>query len=97
MLHGPLHTQAAWDARQSPRLHAVFAQIWDTTRLRVNVAGTNLKPPRSWLHPGWGGSTYMHWDASLAVGDGDPLDPRASGVQAVLYLADTPVNGGGIR
>ena len=47
-------------------------------------------------HPGWGGGTYLHWDASVAPGSAPPLHGGLQ-IQGVLYLADTPVNGGGIR
>jgi len=53
----------------------------------------NLKPPVSDANPGWGGGTYLHWDDASV----DPDQPPGLQIQGVLYLADTPVNGGGIR
>jgi len=91
MVQGPLHGQAAWDIRSSPRMYRAFTQLWGTERLFVHVAGFNLKPPVSSLHPGWGGGTYLHWDYNITHLDGPPS------IQGVLYLADTDVDGGGIR
>jgi hypothetical protein len=89
MVNGPLHSQAAWDVRSSERIHRAFAQLWGTPKLLVHVAGYNLKPPVSFLHPGWGGGTYLHWDADISDIEGPPQ------IQGVLYLADTAIDGGG--
>ena len=98
------HCQAAWDIRTSPRMHKCFSQLWRTERLWLNNSETpemarplfNLKPPVSTLNPGWGGGTYLHWDASVEPDQAPPLHHGLQ-IQGVLYLADTPLNGGGLR
>jgi hypothetical protein len=86
---GLWQTQAQWDLRQLPRIHAAFAQLWGTEKLWVSVDCVNLKPPVSDSHPGWGGHTYLHWDWSLAA--------EGLGIQGALYLSDTGIDGGGFR
>ncbi len=98
MVEAKACSQAAWDVRTSHRMFACFAQLWGTRELWLNNAERpplfNLKPPISDRHPGWGGGTYLHWDASLT--DAPPLHSGLQ-IQGVLALADTAVNGGGIR
>ena len=86
---GLWQTDAQWQIRQLPRIHAAFTQLWGTRELWVEVDCVNLKPPCSDLHPGWGGHTYCHWDWDLAA--------EGLGIQGALYLADTGINGGGFR
>jgi hypothetical protein len=98
------HSPAAWRIRTAPRMHQCFSALWGTERLWLNGTESpeaarplfNLKPPVADAHPGWGGGTYLHWDASVEPGSAPPLHGGLQ-IQGVLYLADTPVNGGGIR
>lgn len=79
--HGvPMHnTQAQWNIRTAPRVHAAFAQIYGTSRLWCMPNGVvTLKPP--WLEKrylfkhvchagmkpwfGLGDALPMHWDVS---------------------------------
>ena len=86
---GLWHSNAQWSIRQLPRVHAAFAQLYQTEQLWVEVDCVNLKPPCHDAHPGWGGQTYLHWDWDLAA--------EGLGVQGALYLADTSIDGGGFR
>ena len=86
---GLWQTQAQWNIRQLPRIHAAFAQLWRTAKLWVSVDCVNLKPPVADAHPGWGGHTYLHWDWNLAA--------EGLGIQGALYLSDTAIDGGGFR
>jgi hypothetical protein len=70
------HTQAQWDIRQHPRLHQVFAQLWETEALWVTMDRVGFVPPWRPGDPG----PRMHWD----------VDPRLSvtNYQAIVYLSD---------
>src|SRR4028119_1716240 len=37
--------QALWDNRQSPRIHAAFADLFETEKLWVSMDRASLKPP----------------------------------------------------
>ena len=101
MVQSDRHFPAAWEIRTSPRIYQCFSQLWGTDKLWLNNSESpeaaqplfNLKPPVSDAHPGWGGGTYLHWDASVSPDEDRP----GLQIQGVLYLANTPVNGGGIR
>ena len=95
--HGPggmvelYQSQSLWDNRQHPRVHAAFAQIWGTEKLWCSMDRANMKPPVRESEPEWQHPGMIHWDADTTSGKG------SFRVQGVLYLADTPANGGGFR
>lgn len=70
------HHQAQWDIRQHPRLHAVFAGLWQTEKLWVTMDRIGFVPPQRPGDPG----PRMHWDG----------DPRLSvtNYQGIVYLSD---------
>jgi hypothetical protein len=74
------HHQTQWDIRQQPRLHAVFAELWQTEKLWVTMDRIGFVPP---LRPGDAGPR-MHWDG----------DPRleVTNYQAIVYLSDAPAD-----
>eukprot|EP01052_Picozoa_sp_SAG31_P013268 SAG31_NODE_795_length_12036_cov_28.879953_4_plen_443_part_00 len=102
-------TQAQWDVRQSPRVHAAFAQLWGTRALRTGSGRMHFKPPTQELGAAsplaqWheashevlepGGALPIHFDLT-------PAELRAGIVtqrtQAVLYLRDTVAQAGAFR
>lgn len=80
--------QAQWDIRQSPRLHALFAELWRSEALVVSQDGLGYKPPVDAVPDARADSESLisahglalHWD----------LDPREARhlYQGVLYLTD---------
>eukprot|EP01050_Picozoa_sp_SAG11_P019598 SAG11_NODE_3151_length_2646_cov_4.100903_2_plen_398_part_00 len=86
-------TDACWATRQHPAVHAAFAALLGTERLWVDPDCCNMKPPVSAANPGWGGSTYLHWDAGM---DDLRRRPRDK-LQGVLYLSEVGADGGGFR
>jgi ectoine hydroxylase-related dioxygenase (phytanoyl-CoA dioxygenase family) len=84
-------TQSLWDNRQHPRIHAAFAQLWGTEDLWVSNDRASMKPPTRADKPEWDNDGFLHWDT-------DPRDGVVKfAVQGVLYLADTPEDGGGFQ
>ena len=75
-------------ARQSPRIHKAFAQLWGSEDLWVTIDRVGFNPPETPAHP-FSGSN-LHWDVSLA-------QPIPFGTQAVLYLTDTEEDQGAFR
>ncbi|WEF34359.1 phytanoyl-CoA dioxygenase family protein [Pseudoduganella chitinolytica] len=71
------HHQLLWDARQSPRVHGAFADIWGTPELWVSIDRVNLNLPPE---PGFAFKGFMHYDY-------DP-DGAADSVQGVLSIGD---------
>lgn len=71
--------------RESPRIHAAFAQLWGRTDLFASVDQGGFNPPErpGWRFPG----PYLHWDVSLA-------QPVPLGMQGILYLTDTAADQG---
>ena len=83
------HAQALWDIRQHPALHEVFAEIWGTARLTVNMDRCCFRPPHRQEHA----TSYesnLHWDI-------DPREPLPERYQGTVYLSDVGQNGGGFQ
>ncbi|MBX3012019.1 MAG: phytanoyl-CoA dioxygenase family protein [Caldilineaceae bacterium] len=83
------HHQSLWNNRQYPKVHQAFADIWGTDELWVSFDRANMNPPAR--QPDWDYQGMYHWDVDTS------LDPIPFGVQGVLYLADTPADGGGFQ
>lgn len=83
-----LHHPAFWANRDSPRIHAAFAQLWNRDDLWVTVDQGGMNPPEraGWNFPGQG----LHFDVSLEL-------PIPFGVQGILYLTDTAADQGAFR
>ena len=74
--------------RESPRIHAAFAQLWGRTDLWATTDQGGFNPPE---HPGWPfPGPHLHWDVSLA-------QPVPFGVQGILYLTDTAADQGAFQ
>jgi len=71
------HHQLLWDARQSPRVHGAFADLWGTEALWVSIDRVNLNLPPE---PGFEFKSFMHFDY-------DP-DGATDSVQGVLSISD---------
>jgi hypothetical protein len=69
--------QLLWDNRQTPKVHAAFADIWGTEKLWCTIDRANLNFP---LRPGFEYKAFIHWDY-------DP-ETKPQNVQGVLALAD---------
>ena len=80
--------QALWDNRQHPRIHAAFAQIWDTEELWVTIDRVNLNPP---VRHDWDFQGFAHWDIDTS------LRPLPFAVQGVLALVDVRAGEGGLQ
>jgi Phytanoyl-CoA dioxygenase (PhyH) len=74
--------------RESARIHAAFAQLWERTDLWTSIDQGGFNPPErpGWKFPG----PHLHWDASLA-------QPVPFGVQGILYLTDTAADQGAFQ
>jgi len=83
--------QALWDNRQHPRVHAAFAQLWETPELIVSIDRAGFKPPLNENYPGRSKMGFLHLDAST---DELPIPFR---LQGVLALVDTEANQGGFH
>ncbi len=86
------HHQAMWNNRQSPRIHAAFAQLWDTPRLWVSFDRMSFKPPARPDKPRWANKGFLHLDVKM-----DETRPVRFGLQGVLALADTTPEQGGFH
>lgn len=77
----PLLRHPAFQAnRESPRIHAAFAQLWGRTDLWPSIDQGGFNPPEK---PGWSfPGPRLHWDVSIA-------QPVPLGIQGILYLTDT--------
>lgn len=83
-----LHHPAFVTNRNSPRIHAAYAQLWGRSDLWMNTDQSGFNPPE---RPRWPfGGQGLHWDVSLAL-------PIPFGTQGILYLTDTPANQGAFR
>jgi hypothetical protein len=83
-------TQAQWDIRQSPRVHAAFAAAWGDADLRVSIDGMGFKPPLATALAGrYAGAMPLHFDL-------DPREGRHS-YQGVVYLTDVGPDDGAFR
>ena len=83
---------AMWNNRQHPKIHAVFADLFDNEKLWVSFDRVNLKPPMHPAHPDYDHKGFMHWDADITT-----ANTQGFGVQGVLYLADTTPEMGGFQ
>lgn len=83
-----LRHSALVENRESPRIHAAFAQLWGTADLWMNTDQAGFHPPQreDWPFPG----PDLHWDTSLEL-------PVPFGVQGILYLTDTPAEQGAFQ
>ena len=83
-----LHHPTLLENRNSPRIHAAFAQLWGRSDVWMNTDQTGFHPPE---RPGreFRGQP-LHWDVSLAL-------PIPFGTQGMLYLTDTPADQGAFR
>ena len=82
----PLLRHPAFRAnRESPRIHAAFAQLWGRTDLWPTIDQGGFNPPEraGWQFPG----PRLHWDVSIA-------QPVLFGTQGILYLTDTAADQG---
>ena len=82
--------QTLWNNRQTPKIHAAFADIFANEKLWVSFDRVNFKPPRRADHPEYDHKGFIHWDA-------DTSKPVPFGVQGVLYLTDTTEAMGGFQ
>ncbi len=84
---------AMWDARQSPRVHEAFADIYGTEKLWVGIDRVSMKPPVNPAHPKYDTDRgfYLHWDVDTS------RLPVPFGVQGALYLTDTTEDMGGFQ
>lgn len=71
--------QALWNNRQYPKVHQVFADIWDMEELWVSIDRANLNLP---MRPGQEYKGFIHWDIDTS------LNPKPVNVQGVLALND---------
>lgn len=88
-----MHSPAMWRVRQSPKIHAAFAELWGTDNLWVTLDRCIFKPPLRVDLPDWGKTDdprgLLHWDFSVAT-----TPKRFKLFQAVVYLEDTATNQG---
>ena len=77
------------EARELPRIHKAFAQLWGTADLVMTTDRAGFNPPerRGWRFPG----PHLHWD----LDSWDP--PIAFATQGIAYLTDTPAEQGAFR
>jgi hypothetical protein len=82
-------SQAIWDNRQHPKVHAAFAEVFGTEALTVSIDRVSLKPPEvAGDTSGWGRGLGLHWDGARpkhAVSG----ESKTLRVQGVLCLSDT--------
>jgi hypothetical protein len=75
-------------ARQSPRVHKAFAQLWDTADLWALTDRLSFNPPE---RPGYSfPGPHLHFDMSLAL-------PIEFATQGILYLTDTTADQGALQ
>ena len=86
------HHQLLWDARQSPRVHGAFADLWGTPELWVSIDRVNLNLPPE---PGFEFRSFMHFDydpdgatdsVQGVLSIGDQLDPEVGGFVCIPEL-----------
>ncbi len=80
----PIHqSQAVWNHRQLPAVHAAFAELLGTPKLWVSMDRTGFKPPARGKYDR---DASMHWDDAPR----ERLDrPELLRIQGMLYLTDT--------
>ena len=74
-----------WQARQSPRVHRAFADLWGTEALWVSIDRLNFMLPPE---PGVEFRSFMHWDH-----DPDGAGDNVQGVLAITDQRDPAVGG----
>jgi hypothetical protein len=82
--------QALWNCRQSPRIHAAFADLLGTEKLWVSMDRAGMKPPIDPRFPHYDDRGFVHWDLDTSK----PL-PEKPFLQGVLALTDTTEEMGG--
>lgn len=82
------HHQALWDNRQAPRIHRAFAQLLGTEALWVSDDRCSMHPPNL---PPETKLLDLHWDVDISK------QPRALGVQGLLYLTPTEADQGAFQ
>jgi hypothetical protein len=82
--------QSLWNCRQSPKLHAAFADLLGTEKLWVSMDRVGMKPPIDPRFPQYDDRGFVHWDLDTSK----PL-PESLGLQGVLALTDTTEEMGG--
>ena len=79
----PIHqSQAIWDNRSLPRVHAAFAELLGTEKLWVSMDRTAFVPP---ARGKFDREHSIHWDDKPRT----RLDDPTIRVQGMLYLTDT--------
>ena len=101
--HGPcgmvnmVHHQSLWEIRQHPRIHSIFADLYNTHKLYVTVDRQHFKAPQDERFPAWSdpGEVHkgLHWDVDTRESNW----PIPYALQAVLYLEDTAEEQGALR
>lgn len=89
------HDQTLWDNRTYPKVYEAFKELLGTEKLWVSLDRVNMKLPKRDSHPRLNQS-FIHWDrdtSNLTF----PLRAGESGLQGVLYLADTAADQGGFQ
>ena len=72
-------------ARNSPRIHKAYSQLWGTPDLLSTTDRCSFNPPEREGNPFPG--PHLHWDIELTL-------PVSFAMQGVLYLTDTAANQG---
>ncbi|MFC5532599.1 phytanoyl-CoA dioxygenase family protein [Cohnella yongneupensis] len=89
------HDQTLWDNRMYPKVYEVFKELLGEEKLWVSLDRVNMKLPKRESHLKLNQS-FIHWDrdtSNLKF----PMRVGESGLQGVLYLADTAANQGGFQ
>jgi hypothetical protein len=83
------HHPAMWEARQQPKVHEVFSELWGREDLWVSLDRAGFKPPTDPAHPDYENRGFIHWDADTSQW------PIPFSLQGVVYLTDTTEDQGG--
>jgi len=82
------HHQTLWENRQTPAIHAAYAQIFGTDDLLVSIDRVNMNPP---VTDAWPYDGFIHWDFDVSQ---RPLAPT---IQGLLCLTDDEGDAGGFQ
>jgi ectoine hydroxylase-related dioxygenase (phytanoyl-CoA dioxygenase family) len=82
--------QTLWDNRQSPRVHAAFADVYNDHKLWVSLDRAAMRPPQHPDQPRFNMKLFTHWDMDVSK-----ITPDFFAVQGVLCLNDAPPELGG--
>jgi hypothetical protein len=86
----PIHqSQAMWNNRSLPRVHAAFAELLGTEKLWVSMDRAGFKPPARG-NPKFDRFSTIHWDDAPR----ERLNDFSLRVQGLLYLTDTAAEQG---